>query len=42
LKRHILVDTVGLLPTPSFIRPTFKIAMEAFSLWRHCSACFPS
>src|SRR6476659_10002082 len=27
--------------TPSFIRPTFKIAMEAFSSWRHCSACFP-
>jgi hypothetical protein len=25
----------------SFIRPTFKIAMEAFSSWRqHCSACF--
>ena len=27
--------------TPSSIRPTFKIAMEAFSSWRHCSACFP-
>src|ERR1700738_2262469 len=26
--------------TPWFIRPTFKIAMEAFSCWRHCSACF--
>ena len=35
-KRHILVDTLGLLSTPSFIRPTFKIAMEAFSSWPPC------
>src|ERR1700682_1699234 len=27
--------------TPSFIRPTFKIATEASSSWQHCSACFP-
>ena len=27
--------------TPSFIRLTFKIAMEAFSSWRPCSECFP-
>ena len=28
--------------TPSFIRLTFKIAMEAFFLsWRPCSGCFP-
>ena len=27
---------------PSFIRPTFKIAMEEFSSWRPCSGCFLS
>ena len=27
--------------TPSFIRPTFKIAMAASSSWRTCSGCFP-
>ena len=27
--------------TPSFIRPTSRIAMAASSSWRHCSGCFP-
>jgi len=39
-KRHILVDTLGSCSTPSFIRPTFKIAMEAFLVMATLFACF--
>src|SRR6185369_2400445 len=39
-KRHILVDTLGLL-LHAIVHPAdIRIATEAFSSWRHCSACF--
>jgi hypothetical protein len=40
-KRHILVDTLGLLLHAIVHPAAFKIAMEAFSSRRHCSVCFP-
>ena len=40
-KRHVLVDTLGLLLHAVAILPTSKIEMEPFSSWRPCSGCFP-
>jgi putative transposase len=38
-KRHVLVDTIGLLLHAVVHPPTFKIATVAFSSWPPCSGC---